>query len=415
MVPKQIRKYTENLTANQWVLIIIAALPLITIPANLGTSKIIRWAILVTVASYIATMFVCSLKKRQPLRPPSSTVGILLTAALALLMVISTLGGVESWSVKLIGWDMELLGLASWLSFIVLAVALRKDVTKTLLSPMLMFVVGLVITVSMLISLPYFIDGFRAQGLLFQATSFALYACVGLVIATWQLLYGKPDRATQLSAVAVATLSFLAIIFCQSRAGQAAALVVLLVYMISVVKKSYVKTYALLGVMVGLILIPLLFSSYFMRFQGEQLVSGVAYRLDIYKLSAEEVVSKHPLLGLGAGGIPENINSRETVSYGILETLDRGYIFLSAHDIFLDMALMFGLVVATIFLLFILRACYLLLIIDTTPERLLITGVFIVLLINGLLNTPSLELTSLLFIVLGAVLSLKNIETKRSK
>ncbi len=415
MLLKQIRKYLHPLNTNQKLLILVAALPIVAVPAHLDTAKIVRWAIMATIALALLTMLARKMIKRPNKKTIVKSPWGILVALLTMLMIVSTFAGTEIWSVRLLGWDMELLGLASWLSFVVLAVTLRKDVTKTLVSPLFMIVTGLVVTVSMLISAPYFVDGFRAPGLLLQATSFAFYTCIALTVSVWQLLYGKLDLITRILAISVATISILAIIFCQSRAGQAAALLVLLLFAVSVVKSSRLKAGALVSIALGLIIVPLLFTNYFVRFQGEQLRSGTEYRLEVYRLSAEEVIGKNPLLGLGAGGVPENINSRDAVPYGILETLDRGYVFLSAHDIFLDMALMFGLGAVSICMLFILRACYNLLVAEMTPESVLITGVFVVLLINGLLNTPSIELTSLLFIVTAAVMSLKAPKKKASK
>jgi O-antigen ligase len=239
------------------------------------------------------------------------------------------------------------------------------------------------------------------SGLLFVATSTAIYAALILAISLWHVLFVRKQR---ILAAAVMCISLVTLLLCQSRAAQFAALVISLLYGLYLLRQKKLVALVPALVFLSLTVIPLVGGSYFARMRGEQIQSGLAYRGDVYRLSAKEVLQSHPVTGLGPSGVPVAINTRDHAPPGIIETLNQNYVFLSAHDVFLDTALYFGLIAGVAFLVLVLLAGFNWLLGPLTADQLLLGGVFFTVLANGLLNVPSVELTSLLFLMVITLL-----------
>jgi hypothetical protein len=152
--------------------------------------------------------------------------------------------------------------------------------------------------------------------------------------------------------------------------------------------------------------LPFAFQGYFSRYRQESIVHGSSYRLEIYEIVGKEVLAHNLILGNGTRALPADLNNRRAVPEDIARTLDQGYVFISAHDLFLDVAFYFG-IIASVALL-VLVACGLRTFLatrDTSLEAINYLLLFGVLLMNSLVNVPTVELTSLFFIVLFGLFS----------
>lgn len=395
------------------LLAVLFALPLLYIPGQTEASKTIRWGLLVAIA--VTLLYVTSLRAQitENFRLLGATNRIAVIA-LVFSMLASTMLSIQAWDVRILGWEAEYLGLVTWLSFIIIAIGLRFHVIDFLRSSLCLIVFGVVLATSLLLNVSFLINGFRLEGLLVQATSMGMYAAMCMSVGLWHYVVGVADR-TRIVSASVVGLSTTAVLLSQSRAAQVAAIfscLLLTAYLVYKKLQSWALPVILSSV---LVIVPLLFGSYFVRLQGEEVRSGVEYRIDIYSLAAEEVTGHNPLFGLGPSGIPETINSKDQVPQKIAETLDKGYVFLSSHDIFLDIALYFGLVGAVAFSVLVLRSVYVALTVQISKKLILACLGLSTMLINGLLNVPSLELTLLLFVFVFALLNPTQYSSKLQK
>lgn len=383
-------------TSTEHVLLaILWGLPLLYVPGSPMLSVAARWGLLVAVVLIVGMSHDLRRAAIREFRSLNKLSGFLLvlfvTAA-----VVSTVLGKQSVATRLIGWSGEALGLFTWLSFIVVAVALRSHVRSFIESRLCLLISGLVCALSLLADARLIAHGFRVSGLLIIATSTAIYAALTLGIAVWHGLFVKRNLPIAATVAAVSTVT---LVLCQSRIAQFSAIVVCVLYAVHLIRQRKILGFVPLLLVLLLLVIPLFGGVYFTRMRGEQVASGLAYRGDIYRLTMHEIAHEHAVYGLGASGVPQEINNRTTAPPGILESLNQNFVFLSAHDLFLDAALCFGLVGGLSLVVLVLQASYTLLIAELTPQLLLMAGVFFSLLANALCNVPSIELTSLLLVV----------------
>lgn len=387
------------------------ALPLVYLPDAPLTSVAYRWGVLIGFALIILVSDGLRATTIREFRALTRSSKILLTLLTAM-AIISTFASTQTWAIRLAGYSGEALGLLTWISFVVVAVAFRSQVRAFIASRLCLAISGLVCAGSLLSDTRLITHGFRVSGLLIIATSTAIYAALTLGLALWHLLFTKQNY---LLAGTVALISTVTLVLCQSRAAQFSAVVVCIVYALYFARAKKLLALAPLAVVLLLVIIPVFGGSYFTRMRGEEVASGLAYRGDVYRLSAEEIIHQRLFLGLGPSGVPQQINSRLNAPPGIVETLNQRYVFLSAHDVFLDAALCFGLLGGLALLGLVGSAGYSLLRSQLTPETLLMSGVFFALVVNGLLNVPSIELTSLLIIVTVSLLPHLIVAKKKSK
>lgn len=373
----------------------VLGLPLLFVPFYPGLNKSMRWGFLITVAvsCILITGFRHGLIDNfQKLSRWSQAAFIVLVAG----AIISTVLATHSLPLRLVGWDTEFLGLSAWLGFFVLALVVRTSLGDFIKSRWALGLGASIVLVSLISNYLLIFYGYRLTGLLQQATSMGMFAALVLVLAIWQVFYIRHDKRYTIASWAIAALAISAVLLSQSRLALAAAtMVLLLLGMVQVVEKKKPHI-GLLITLVILLVTPVVARSYFSRLDSEVVVEGFSYRADVYRASLTDIAASNYITGYGASGIPGTINSRNKAPDGVAESLDQGFVFLSAHDIYLDIALSFGLAAGLGFVILSLQALHRVIHNLLDQEYVLLSACYLILLLNGIFNVPSLEMTLLL-------------------
>lgn len=369
------------------------ALSLIYIPSDAGLSRTLRVILLLAVAVLVVTV--------QPLRRILVANFLILDKwkrillmVLVFLVVASVIWGERS-STIVFGSSPEYLGLLTWLAFGLVAVMCSDKIQDVLTSRWCAYLFGIATMLSLTNEYFYLLHGYRVGGVMFQATTMAIYATITLILASNRLLHRLP-RWDYVLTGSIYVCGLVAVITSQSRVGFIALIVGLAHYLVVGLRQRKV-----VGVLAGLSLLvlivaPAIYGNYFSRFNDAKVGEGISYRLDLYKVSASDLVKHHVFFGKGPSSLPTAINNQHEVSEPVAKSLNEGYIFLSTHDLFFDFTYFFGGIALAILLLFTLYAWLGYLIDDLTVPMLVMT----VLVINALFNVPSIELTGLLFILI---------------
>ena len=239
----------------------------------------------------------------------------------------------------------------------------------------------------------------QLSGLLFQATNLALYAWFGLalLLGNFQVHYKKRPWLSVLCFAVLTTGVFLA----QSRIGLFAYALICAVTLIT--RPHMIKTMILALSAMVLITINLLSPNLLSRYQNEDVAHGIEYRKAIYATSIREIVDRHILIGNGAGAHPVYLNQQKEVPADIAKDLRIGLRFASAHDLLVDVGLMYGLVPCLIVVLAIIWAIRNYWHAFSLHGEISIGLAFLVLLTGTLVNVLSLIITPLfvLFLIAG--------------
>ena len=400
-------RYAKKLNPLKFCCLLVFALPLIVVPFQAELTKPLRWGLIVALAlGLLLNGYVY--KNVMNLNKAS----VLVAGALLILIILSSLTSHEATSVWLVGWENEFLGLVSWVAFFLIAFGLRGQIVSLLSSTLSLYAGLAILLFSLIMDYTALHYGYRLSGLLFQATSMGMFSASLLFIAVWQALYGKGDKKHFL-IYGLMGLAGIAVLLTQSRIAQVTAVIVC--GLVSVDYLFRFKRLHVVPIVVGalMILAPIVCAGYFQRLQGEQVQTGISYRSDIYRASLDEALEgNNILLGNGASGVPEKINSRQEAPPGLVESLDKGFMFLSSHDLFLDIALCFGLTGGILFIFLVLQASVGLLVRKLSAQDVLIGGFFIVALLNAMFNVPSIEMTLIMFVLLVSLLPDSKTKTK---
>lgn len=325
-----------------------------------------------------------------------------LCGLMGLIMVVSAAVSVLPWDIKLIGYKPEFMGLLAWLIFASLGLLFSKSLKHQLLSGSVLVVAFLSLAGSFVYNWWGIVNGLRMSGLMFQPTTFAMYALVVLIICLHHLYFAQPKWRTVLAGV-TAALAAVAIALTQSRVGYVSAVLVLAVWLLRHYRQRLVVSVLLAGLIVAFGLLPRLNYQYFERFYAQSVSRGVSYRLDLYKTSARDLAAHNLVIGSGPSSLPRAINDPNQVPDEIATTLKLGYSFVSTHDLYFDLAYYFGLLVMMAFGGLSLLAAWQGWRQLHQNEVLLL--IFAVLVLNALLNVPSLELTSLYIVIMFGLLA----------
>ncbi len=300
-------------------------------------------------------------------------------------------------------------GLLQWLACFVLALWLRPDLTKIAKSPTVAICLALVMCISIIGDHTTLNGGFRLSGLLLQATSMGLYACLGFAVALIGL--DTTNGRVRVGYMALTGLAMTAVILTQSRA---ALFALALIGALSLVRNYSLHKTVLLGALTVLVILGSFFTPSVMnRYHQERVAAGAAYRHEIYKVGLKEIAQKHLLIGNGADSYPSYLNDGKRVPEDIAQDLQVGYRFSSAHDIFIDIGNMFG---ALPMLLALLAAAWTVIAfalryIHKTPDHWSLT-IFTPLLVNALINVPLASMTCLGIVFMVAGLGSKHAERR---
>lgn len=303
----------------------------------------------------------------------------------------------------LFGLSPAYLGVASWLCFIAVAIFLSSKFNTILLSWVGFGVATLVSIISLLTSTFYIQYGFRVSGLLLQETALGCYAGIGAIIALYLLRNNLKPQFRYL-LVAGFAINITTLILTQSRAFYAATIIACAVWAYYTYRQSRASAIvSLIGILV-LTLAPIVGGSYFARFESSSMQNGIQYRADMYRVAARDIARENYLIGNGANSLPPDLNNENTVPADIAKTLKEGNVFMSAHDLFFDTAYYFGIPAAISLIYLFGMAAYKLM----RQRQLALVLILGLLLVNALINVPSLELTLLSFVVAFGALSYKH-------
>lgn len=322
-----------------------------------------------------------------------------LLLACMLLGVIGSIASRQSFQEGVIGFAPEFLGGLSWLSFGILAIYFSSSLIKFFVSKWFSYIL-LAITIGSLIVSHYNIShGFRAAGLLGQATTMALFAVVSYVSHTHQLLHTKKIVNKLIAYLGVLT-AFSLILFTQSRIGYATLAVCAAFYVAHTLKRSRETLIVSLLIVLAICAAPFVCQNYLTRFQMDYIGRSQVYRLSLYKTSVKDVIQNELFIGNGVGSLPVTINNQNLVPEDIKASLQNGDLFYSTHNLFIDYAYYFGALFAF---------CVLILTINSYWRTLKFKFDIIVICIgfaalaNALFNVQSLEFTPyFIFIVIAA-------------
>jgi len=316
--------------------------------------------------------------------------------------VFSAIRSVETSKIVLFGISPEYNGGLLWASYLLLGLLFKDIARSLLLSRTTIYIFLAMIASSLVFDKFYITHGYRVGGLLLQATSMAAYASIGAVLALNRLSNYKKLGLRYWPEMLLFILSLVTIVLTQSRVGYIELVIVLSLWSLKYVRKSPRIVIALLMVIIALPIMTNVNQSFFARFRSESIERGWTYRIDLYKLSAQDLLKHNVIVGNGPGTLPPAINNLNVVPDEIALTLNMGIVFGSTHDMFLDMSYYFGIISSLGIILISLLAFSKRVFMDNESYVLLL--IFIILIMNALFNTQSIELTSLYFIVLFALL-----------
>lgn len=378
----------------------MTALPLIHLPGSDLLSIQLQSLVLVTLAVIVLAYkpYFDVLWQNLCGTKPLLKVGLLLFVLLATLS--SLLTHTQPLPQTLLGSYPEYIGLFQWLSLLVLGFFVCNQIKQLKNSLAIPAVVSLIVLLSIISDRSLIVSNFQLSGLLFQATSFAIYACFGLafLLGDFQSHYTKRPRLTILCFVVLTV----GVILAQSRIGLFAYALICAVTVLT--KPHVIKTLLLASAAVALLVINFLSPNLLTRYRNEDVANGLQYRRSIYATSIREIVSKHSVIGNGAGAQPVYLNQQKDVPADIAKSLGIGLRFASAHDLLIDIGLMFGLVPGVLAILAIIRALYSSWQAFRQKEASLALA-FLVLLFAAVINVPSLTLTPLFILLLIAGLT----------
>lgn len=311
---------------------------------------------------------------------------------------------INSNEVTLWGIVPDYLGILPWMLFITLGLLFMRSAHRLLLSRPTLYILSLALIVSLFYNSFYVRHGFREAGVMFQPTTMAMYGLFGSVLCLHQL-ERSPRWKWQILNLLLLILSVSTVMLCQSRVAYILLLIILSAWAVKQSRKHLGLAVQIAVLIICLAVIPQVASNYFSRFSSHSVDRGISYRLDIYKTAGTDVARHNYLIGNGPATLPLAINNQNAVPPEIAKSLNLGFRFLSTHDLYFDFAYYFGCL-AALLLLGLTTLALLHLYKMGGPESLALLALLVVMIGNALANVPSIELTSMYFIVLFGSLGL---------
>lgn len=374
---------------------VLLALPLFYVIDQPLVSRAIRFSVLL-----LAAMFVVSTSMRHQL--VQNWYGLpkfvrYVTTLMTVMMVFSTVRSTESIEVRLFGLTPEYLGLLTWVSFLTLAIGLMDIAQKAVRSKITLFVMIVCMLGSLYINQFYIRYGFRVSGLLLQATSMGMFACLAYAISLKSILVHRRLFWKGMSC-ALACMAAATVVLTQSRISYFVLAVLSAGAVVVAWKRSKVVVGIALVTLLTVSVLPRLETDYFDRFGASSVNRGVSYRLSLYKTSGLDIVKHNSVIGNGANSLPPAINNQNEVPEDIKKSLRTGELFMSTHSLYFDVAYYFGLVTSVSLMVLTIIAVHR----YVRRRGYFMLALFGILVANALCNTPSLELTLPYFMVLFA-------------
>lgn len=378
---------------------LVAALPLVHIAGSALVSIQLQSLVLVVLGLTVVCYKPYFTVLCRNLRTANLAVkaGLALFAGSAIVSSLSANG--QPLPQTLLGSFPEYLGLLQWLSIVILGFFMQGQLNQAKNNLTIPLLTSAVVIISIVSDRALISGDFQLSGLLFQATSLAMYACFGLafLLGNFSMYY---KRWPLLSILCFVTFT-IGVLLAQSRIGLFAYAIISALSLIS--KPNLARTIAL-GLSAIAVIILSSFSPHLVtRYQNEDVAHGLQYRKVIYSTSIREIVDKHILIGNGAGVHPVYLNQQKDVPADIAKDLHIGLRFASAHNLLIDIGLMFGLIPCLTALMAIIWALRNYWHTFFKQAEIEIVLAFLVLLLDILFNVPSLSLTPLfvLFLISG--------------
>ncbi|MEI6480783.1 MAG: O-antigen ligase family protein [Candidatus Saccharibacteria bacterium] len=208
-------------------------------------------------------------------------------------------------------------------------------------------IMSLVCAISIIVDLPFLINGIRLSGLLLHDTAMSLYAAITFGFNIIQLKSSVNNKNFKLRGVG-ALVSLLAVLLTASRIGLF-VLIAIIVFNFFIVRKPIVSFKLSLIIVASICVLLLSFSPASRLVKISKIHKGVSYRLQLYEWSIRQ--SRLSLIGLGASQtyralIPDGYTSIPPV---IKDTLNKGYPLWYTHSQFIDKYIQYGALGSGIF------------------------------------------------------------------
>lgn len=395
------------------LLFIIVGLPLVTIVGSLPLTSSTRGWVLITISSLLVFL----LSSRNEIH--KNFLGLPVFAKIALCIftltiILSSLGQLAGPTrITLLGEGAEHLGLVYWLCFITLFLFAQNYIKDLLFSRTSLYIVTTIGFVSLFSNYFYISHGLRVAGLLYHPTSMSIFATVAVIVGLNNLLLPRA-LSDRLAAYVCIAINVSIIVLTQSRIGVAYLIIALVINGLVFLRGKRYKLYlATLLTCLALISLPFIFKDFFIRFRQESVSRGTTYRLNLYTTAAKDIFKNNLFLGNGPSTSPVNLNNKNKVPEDIAATLNLGYTFSSSHNLFFDTAYYFGVLsMLALLVLFGIGTKLYLTAHKMTPDRINFALIFGALLVNALINIPSIELTTLLFVAASGLFAKKTLYKK---
>lgn len=377
------------------------ALPLFYVPHHHIYSRGLRLSYVMVIAFTAILVPVGWKTMRDNLVALNRWIKMFLALSLVLVLISSLFSALET-SVLFFGREPDYMGVLAWLSIIPFSLLFAHRLYQLLFSSTTVAIMVAILLISLVMGSKAIIGGYRVPGLMMQATTMAMYAVLACVVSLGVLTQNiQKPWVRKLSMIGV-VLSTLTVIVTQSRLGYVGLILACTYFSVRMIPRKSPLIFMLVGVCLLLPLLTLVSNDHFSRLNATSVQRGIEYRMHIYTTTGREVLRRNLLVGDGPSVLPEDLNNSDIVPEDIAKTLREQLVFVSSHDLFLDMALYFGAIVAAGF--FLLSGYALLHGLTDAQPHADLRMAFVVLLINALCNTTSPEITALTFMVLLGLL-----------
>ena len=379
-------------------------LPLVYIPGQHIYSRSIRLSFVVLVSLVILVVPSFTARFVENFRQLHRVARWILLCII-LLMCISAVASNLGINVVMFGREPDYMGIVGWLAIMSFGLLYSSRSDSLLFSLTMQRINSAVLAVSLIMGSLIIVEGYRLPGLMMQATTMGMYAVLSLIVALRLYVRSNVSRQSRIESWLAIFLSIATIVFTQSRISYIALVFVLAFFAYLHLNK---KILTIVSVVVSLFLagVSLVNVNYFSRLQASSVERGIAYRMDIYKMTVGEVADHYGVIGGGPSALPIDLNNVDIVPEDIAKTLNEGFIFVSAHDLIIDFALYFGAVAAVLLLVLF---CWALIrkhpqTVGGSKEQQYIWVYFTVLALNAVCNTISPEMLVITFMVLFRLL-----------
>lgn len=388
--------YVDELV--KYLVLVLIGLPLFFIPSNIDLSYALRTGILITLT--LCVLVYAPLRRRMLsnfLR--LSKIQQMAVMVMAVMVVTCSLLSHASRLITVLGYRSDYLGLPFWLSCGILALTIGASFWQHLKSASAAYIVSASSLLALLTysySYSWLTD--RLGGVFFLATNSGVWASIGIIL-TYEFFIISTKTRDRIKWLALCLLNAVPVILSESRI----AFIICILYLILVIVRRNMAPMLKIPLLIGgLISVGVLRILNSLQTTPQDITSSMAYRLDLYRTTLP--ITTHHIVGVGPSAGDTVINSIPHLPAALAKTLKSGYVFLYAHNLLIDIGLMFGFICMLALLYIIAAFSIKLLSLRTHPMFWLMATISLALLANAMVNVPNNVLTCLLFVAIFAVL-----------